>query len=138
MSRYEPLFAGLVFNEGGESAESVYVGDEACYAIPEEDFLYHVEAIEVDRQIVQRLKERFLAMKDTLVDAVMQMTGSDDPFSRAAIVRSLENMEQILEARGAVTEDMRLGLWMTGFRVIVNFRGEVVHVEVPGLDGTEE
>jgi len=34
----------------------------------------------------------------------------------------------------ASPEDFRLALWMTGFRVIVNIHGEVVRLEIPGLD----
>ena len=138
MTRHEPLFSGLIYNEEGEPVQTTSVGDEACYAIPEDDFLRHIDAIEVDRQIVHHLKERFMAMKDVLIEGMLQMIGSDDPFSRAAVVQGLENMERILEMGGAVTEDMRLGLWMTGFRVTVNFHGEVVHVELPGLDEPEE
>jgi hypothetical protein len=138
MTQHVALFSGLIYNEEGEPVQTTSVGDEACYAIPEGDFLRHIEAIEVDRQIVHHLKERFMAMKDVLVEGMMQMIGSDDPFSRAAIVQSLENMERILEMGGAVTEDMRLGLWMTGFRVTVDFHGDVVRVDMPGFDETEE
>ncbi|MGD1995159.1 MAG: hypothetical protein PVH62_00145 [Anaerolineae bacterium] len=136
MSRYEPLFAGLVYNEEGEAAKVVYVAGEPFYAIPHGDFLRHVEAIEVDRQVMAHLKERLLPMKDALVEGVMELTGSDDPFSQAAIESSLENMDRILEMeRDATTlEDMRLWLWMSGFQVRVDVHGEVVLVKLPGVD----
>ena len=96
MTRHEALFSGLIYNEEGEPVQTTSVGDEACYAIPEGDFLRHIDAIEVDRQIVHHLKERFMAIKDVLIEGMMHMIGSDDPFSRAAIVQGLENMERIL------------------------------------------
>ncbi len=136
MSRREPLFSGLVFNEEGEPVQTTEVGGEPFYAIPDGDFLRHIEAVEVDRQIVAHIKERLLEMKDLVVEGVMQMIGSDDPFTRAAIERSLENFDQVLETSAAVVdlEDFRLWLWMTGFRVVVNVHGEVVRVEMPGLE----
>jgi len=79
---------------------------------------------------------KMLEMKDLVVEGVMRMVGSDDPFTRAAIEKSLENFDQVLEASAGMVnlEDFRLWLWMTGFRVVVNVHGEVVRVEMPGLD----
>ncbi|HEC34837.1 MAG TPA: hypothetical protein ENI37_09045 [Chloroflexi bacterium] len=136
MSRREPFFAGLVYNEEGRPAQATEVGGEPFYAIPDGDFLRHVEAIEIDRQVVARLKERLLAMKDVVVEGVMQMIGSNDPFTRAAIEMNLENMDRILELEPETVnvEDLRLWLWMIGFKVVVNVHGEVVRVELPGLE----
>ncbi len=136
MSEPQSLFSGLIYNEEGQPIGTVTVGSEICYAIPEGDFVCHVTAVDVDRQVLLHLKERLIGMKDAVVDGVMQMTGSDDPFSRAAIETSLENLERILElpAGTANLEDMRMGLWMTGFRVTVNLHGEVVALEIPGME----
>ncbi len=137
MSTRQPFFAGLVYNEEGQPVQVAQVGDEPCYAIPDGDFLRHVEAITVDRQAIALLKERLLPLKDALVEGVLQMTGSGDPFSRAAVEMGLENMERLLEPGVSPPEDMRLALWMSGFRIIVNVHGDVVRVEVPGLEEGE-
>jgi hypothetical protein len=136
MSQRQPFFAGLVYNEEGQPVEVAQVGGEPYYAIPDGSFLRHAEALEVDRQVIARLKEKLLPMKDALVEGVMQMTGSDDPFSRAAVDMSIENMERVLEVEEALahTEDLRLWLGFSGFRVVVNVHGEVVRVELPGLE----
>lgn len=134
MSAHEPLFAGLVYNEAGEPVQTATVGREACYAIPEGDFLRHIEAIEVDRQIVAHIKQRLLKMKDVVLEGAMQMMGSDDPFTRAALEMNLENMDLILRPGGVPLEDFRLALWMAGFRATVNFHGEVVHVQFPEME----
>jgi hypothetical protein len=42
---------------------------------------------------------------------------------------SIDNMDQLLK-RG-IPEGMRAWLGMTGFKVIVNYRGQVVRVEQP-------
>ena len=130
----EPLFAGLIDNEEGQPVQVAQVGADTCYAIPDGDFLRHVDSIEVDRQVLVQLKERFLPMKDVLVEGAMQMMGTDDPFTRAALEMSLENMDQMLEPGAVNAEDFRLALWMTGFRIIVNIHGEVVRLEIPGLE----
>ena len=136
MSRWEPLFVDLMFNEEGQPVQVAQVGGEHFYAIPDGDFLRHIEAREVDRQVLARLKERLLSMKDAVIEGVLQMMGSDDPFTRAAVEMSLENLDRIPEvgAGGVNLEDLRLWLWMTGFRVTVDIHGEVVHVELPGAD----
>ena len=54
------LFADLVFNEEGEPARFVLIGNVGHYAVPDGDFLRHVEAIYVDRQVVAIIKERIL------------------------------------------------------------------------------
>jgi len=139
MSQREPLFAGLVYNEEGEPVKATRVGEEPFYAIPDDDFLRHVEASVVDRQVVSELKERLLEMKDAVVEGAMHMIGSDDPFTRAAIEMNLQNLDRILELQQdtANVEDLRLGLWMSGFRVVVNIHGEVIRVVLPGLEQAE-
>lgn len=134
MTPREPLFAGLIFNEEGQPVQVAQVGPDMCYAIPDRDFLRHVDAIDVDRQVLAHLKERFLPMKDILVEGVMQMMSADDPFTRAVLEKSIENIDLMLEPGVVNVEDFRLALWMSGFRVIVNLHGEVVRVEIPGLD----
>lgn len=138
MGQREPLFAGLIYNEEGQPVQVAQVGRDICYAIPDGDFLRHVDAIEVDRQVLAHLKERFLPLKDVLVEGAMRMMGADDPFTRAALEMGLERMDQLLEPGAVNPEDFRLALWMSGFRVIVNVHGEVVRVVIPGLDGVEE
>lgn len=136
MSPRDPLFAGLVYNEEGEPVQATQVGQVPYYAIPDGGFLRHVEAIEVDREVLRRVKERLLGMKDVVVEGVMQIMGSDDPFTRAAIEMSLENLDRILELpeEAANLDDLRIWLWMTGFRIVVNVHGEVLRVEMKGLE----
>jgi hypothetical protein len=131
-SRREALFADLVFNEEGERAELVTIGGEPFYAVPEDDFLRHVEAEYVDRQIVAELQRRLKAMGDAVTEGVIQMMGEEDLFTRASIEHAIDHMDQILEPGAVDTDQLRTALWMAGFRAIVDVHGDLVRVEIPG------
>jgi hypothetical protein len=131
------LFADLVFNEEGQPAKAVYIGGVVHYAVPDGDFLRHVEAEYVDRQIVMVIRERILAMRDVVTEGVVQLLGQEDPFTRASIEHAIENMDRILEPGNVDVDELRTALWMTGFRATVNVHGDVVDVEMPGMPDEE-
>ena len=131
------LFADLVFNEEGQPVKAVYVGNVPHYVVPDGDFLRHVEAEHVDRQIVGLIQERVLSMREAITEGVVQMLGQEDPFTRASIEHAIENMDRILEPGAVDTEELRTALWMTGFRATVNMHGDVVHLEMPGWESGE-
>jgi len=131
------LFADLVFNKEGQPAKVVYVGGLPHYAVPDGDFLRHVEAGYVDRQIVTLMQERILAMRDAVTEGVIHMLGQEDLFTRASIEHAIEHMDSILELGDAEADELRTTLWMTGFRATVNVHGDVVHLEIPGWEDGE-
>jgi hypothetical protein len=128
------LFADLVFNEEGQPAKVIYVGGVPHYAVPEGDFLRHVEAEHVDRQIVKLMQERIQAMGDVVTEGVIHFLGREDLFTRASIEHAIEHMDRILEPGAVDVDELRTALWMTGFRATVNVHGEVVHLEIPGWE----
>ena len=128
------LFADLVFNEEGEPARVVTIGDIPHYAVPDGDFLRHVEAEHVDRQIVAAIQERVLAMRDMVTEGLIHMLGEDDLFTRPSIEHAIEHMDRILEPGAVDVDELRTALWMTGFRATVDVHGELVHLELPGLE----
>ena len=129
------LFADLVFNEEGEPARFVLIGNVGHYAVPDGDFLRHVEAIYVDRQVVSIIKERILGMQEAVTEGVIHLLGEEDLFTRASVGHAIEHMEDILEAEDVNLDELRTALWMAGFRVTVDVHGDVVHVEMPGAEG---
>ena len=131
------MFADLVFNEEGQTAQVVYIGQVPHYAVPDGDFLRHVEAAYVDRQIVKIMQERILAMRDVVTEGVIHMLGQEDLFTRASIEHAIENMDRILEPGNVDVDELRTALWMTGFRATVNVHGDVIHLEIPGWEGEE-
>jgi hypothetical protein len=131
------LFADLVFNEEGQPAKVVYIGSDPHYAVPDGDFLRHVEAQHVDRQVVGLIQERIVAMGDAVTEGVMHMLGQDDVFTQATIEHAIKHMDRILEPGAVDADELRTALWMTGFRVTVDVHGDVVQLEMPGLEGEE-
>lgn len=130
----QPLFAGLVFNEEGEPVSTTMVGQVPCYAVPDGDFIRHVEADLVDRQIVEALKERLLKMKDIIAEGAVHLLGEEALFARPAIEQAIEHLERILEPGAIDADQMRAALWMAKFRATVNVHGELVDLHLPGLD----
>ena len=125
----QALFPGLVYNEEGELAEVVYVGGVAHYAIPNDGFLRHVKAYEIDKVVIARLKERISDMQDEVVSGMLQMLGKDDIFTKAAIDASIRNLEQNI--RQSDSEQWVPWLHMLGFRVVVDVHGKVVDLIYP-------
>jgi len=123
------LFAGLVQDEGGNPVEVAVVGDVPNYVVDDAGFRRHVESEAVDRQVIVMLRDQFMAHKEIATEAMLQMLGKDDLFTKAMIDASIQNMDQVLEQ--GLPEDARAWLGMLGFRVIINTHGEVVGLDMP-------
>jgi hypothetical protein len=126
------LFAGLVQDEEGRPVEVAMVGDVPNYVVEDAGFRRHVETEIVDRQVIERLREQFMAHREIATEAMLQMLGTDDLFTKAMIDASIKNMDQVIE-RG-LPEEARAWLGMLGFRVVINTHGDVVELEMPEQD----
>ncbi|HEY71966.1 MAG: hypothetical protein DRJ03_11255 [Chloroflexi bacterium] len=131
------LFADLVFNEDGQPAKAVYIGQVPHYSVPDGDFLRHVEAEHVDRQIVALMQERVLGMSDAITEGMIHMMGEENLFTRASVKHAIENMDRILEPGAVDVDELRTALWMTKFRAVVDVHGNVVLLEIPGWEDGE-
>lgn len=136
MTGRHALFEGLISTEEGEPVEVATVGESLCYVIPDADFLRHIESDVIDRQVLQTLRDQLEPNREQAIEAAMQMIGRDDLFTKAMIDASIDNMERLLEH--GIPEDTRAWLGLMGFKVIVNYRGEVVTVEQPRQTGVDE
>lgn len=123
------LFAGLVQDEGGRPVDTVLVGGVPNYVVDDAGFRRHIEAEAVDRQAIEMLREQFMAHREIATEAMLQMLGKDDLFTKAMIDASIKNMDQVIEH--GLPDDARTWLGMLGFRVIVNVHGQVVRLEMP-------
>lgn len=132
----QAVFAGLIQNEAGEPVEVAYVGGDAFYVIPDGDFRRHVEAIQVDEEVLRRLREQFEGIEDQIAAGVMTFLGKEDLFTKASIDMALKNFDQAF--RRADPEQWKPWLGMMGFLVIVNVHGEVVRIESPEQEIDEE
>ncbi len=123
------LFAGLVQDEDGKPVDTVMVGDVPYYVVEVDGFRRHVEAEAVDRQVIELLREQFMEHREIATEAMLQMLGKDDLFTKAMIDASIKNMDQIIHQ--GLPDGARAWLGMLGFRVILDSHGEVVELEMP-------
>jgi hypothetical protein len=131
------LFAGLVVDENGQPLEVANIGNEAQYVIDDNGFRRHIDAEAIDRQVLAQLQAQIEANKDAVEQGIMKMMGSEDIFTKAAIDKSIQNMDQVLQQ--GLPDDARQMLGMMGFRVTVNYHGEVLKIDQPGaIDDSDE
>lgn len=123
------MFAGLVVDEAGRPAEVATVGDNACYVVYDDDFRRYVDAAGVDRQVLRFMRDQVQDNRQLAVGAMLDMMGKDDLFTKAAVESSIDHME---EAVGQpIPEDARQWLGMLGFRIVIDFHGDVVDIALP-------
>ena len=131
------MFAGLVFDEAGNPAETAFVGEDACYVVDEDDFLRHIDAAQVDRAVLRFLREQVEENREIAVQSMLEMMGQDDVFTKAAVESSINRMED--NVGQPIPEDARQWLGMLGFRIVIDFHGNVIEVQLPagGIEGDE-
>lgn len=131
----QPLFAGLVIDESGNPAGTAYVGDDPCYVIDDAGFRRHVSSEKIDRQVLQHLQDLMKGSEDLISEQTAKMLGQDDLFTVAAIQQQLKNMDKQFDLllQQGLPEEARAYLGMMGFKLVVNYHGEVLRVEQPGV-----
>lgn len=131
------MFAGLVFDEAGKPAEIAYVGENACYVVDDDDFRRHIDAAQVDRAVLRFLRDQVEDNREIAVQAMLEMMGQDDVFTKAAVESSINRMEDAVGQ--PIPDDARQWLGMLGFKIVVDFHGNVIDVQMPagGIEGDE-
>lgn len=134
------VFQGLVFDERDIVLDVSFVGDEACYIIDDDGFKRHIPSEQVDRQVLEALKEQIEANKDLIAEQTVKMIGSDDIFTHAVINNQLENVDEQLThlMEHGLPETGRAYMGMIGFKIVVNLHGEVIRVDQPSAPMDEE
>ncbi|MBM4425907.1 MAG: hypothetical protein FJ031_01575 [Chloroflexi bacterium] len=129
----QPLFAGLVVDEDDKPVQSAFIGSEPAYVVNDDGFKRHIPAEQVDRSVLGQMAEMMKGSEDLLSEQTAKMLGQDDPFSKAIIEQQLKNIDKQFDAllKTGLPEDMRAYLGMMGFKVVINYHGEVVRVEQP-------
>ncbi|MCB8943787.1 MAG: hypothetical protein H6658_08530 [Ardenticatenaceae bacterium] len=133
----QAMFAGLVYDEYEQLVGTAVVGHEANYVIDDDGFMRHIDAEIVDRQVLGFFLQQLEDNKEMAVEQALNMMGTDDIFAKAALDAQLRNidMEQII-AQG-IPEQARNMLGMLGFRIIINFHGEVTRLDQPAVPDEE-
>lgn len=127
----QAIFDGLIYDEYDNLLATAVVGGEAQYVFDDDGFRRHIDAETVDRQVLAFFLEQLQQNRDIAVAQALQMLGSDDLLTKAAVDASLRNIspDQIL-AQGVPTQAREM-LGMMGFRVVINVHGEVVRLDQP-------
>ena len=140
----QPLFAGLVVDENDRLAETAYVGDEPCYVVDDAGFRRHILSEQVDRAVLEMMRQQISGNEDLLSEQAAKMLGTDDIFSKALLESQLKNVSKQFDAllNAGIPEEARAYLGMSGFKVVINVHGDVVRLEQPaatdeGGDGDE-
>lgn len=130
----QPLFAGLVIDEYDNPVDIATIGEEAFYVVVDAGFRRHIPSDQVDRQVLDLMKEQITGHEDILSEEPARMLGQEDLFSKAIIEHQLKNIDQQLEQllQTGIPEAGRAYMGMMGFKVVINFHGDVIRVEQPG------
>ena len=140
MMATKAVFQGLIFDENDQPLSTTFVGDEACYVIDDADFKRHIPSSQIDNQIIEAIRGQVEDNKDLIAEQTIKMIGDVDIFTHAIIQNQLENLDdqfQHLLING-IPEDGRVYLGMLGFKIIVNFHGELIRIEQPAAPITDE
>lgn len=134
------LFTGLVVDENDLPVNSTIIGDESFYVVNDDGFMRHVPSEQVDRQVLAQMGKMLEGHEEELSAQAAKMMGQDDIFTRAAIEKQLEHMDeqfdQVLKA--GLPEESRAYLGMSGFKVRINLHGEVLEIQQPGTSSPED
>lgn len=130
----QALFEGLVCDEAGQPVDVAYVGSEAHYVVDDAGFLRHVLAETVDRQVLTMFIEQLQEHREVAVSQALHMLGQDDLFTKAALDHSIDNVDVDQIFQQGIPSQARNMLGMMGFRVVINYHGEVVDFNQPTLE----
>jgi hypothetical protein len=122
-------------DENERVAEVGYVGANACYVVYDDDFRRYIDAAQVDRQVLRFMREQVEGNRQIAVGAMLEMMGRDDIFTKAAVESTIDNMEDAVGQ--PIPEDARQWLGMLGFRIQIDFHGDVLDIQMPA-GGIEE
>jgi hypothetical protein len=129
----QPLFAGLVVDENDRAVETALVGDEPFYIVNDSGFKRHIPASEIDRQVLEHMRGLMKGSEDLLSEQAAKMLGQEDIFSKAMIEQQLKNIDKQFAAlmQQGLPEEARAYLGMLGFKVVINYHGEVLRIDQP-------
>jgi len=134
------LFPGLVFDENDNPVDVTYVGGEPFYVVDDEGFLRHIPSEQVDRQVLEAMRELIEGHEDALSEQTAKMLGQEDIFTRAMIESQLKNIDKQFDAlfETGIPEEGRAYMGMMGFRITIDIHGEVLKVDQPGMISPED
>ncbi|HEX8991763.1 MAG TPA: hypothetical protein VF784_08795 [Anaerolineales bacterium] len=133
------LFAGLVVDENDRAAQTATVGGEAFYVVDDAGFKHHIAAEQVDRAVLEHMREMMKGSEGLISEQTAKMLGQDDIFTRAMIEQQLKNMDKQFDAlmQQGIPEEGRAYLGMLGLKIVINYHGEIVRIDQPSAPSDE-
>jgi len=140
MTHTKHMFAGLIIDELDRPVNTGFVGIEAMYVIDDAGFLRHIEAEKIDRAVLKVMTDMIEGHEDELSKQAASMLGQDDIFSQALLENQLLNIDEQVDQMlsQGLPEEARAYLGMMGFKVRINFHGELLEVIQPGIVDPDE
>ncbi len=134
------LFAGLVVDENDRVVDTADVGGEAFYVIDDAGFKRHIPAEQVDRQVLAQMQDMMKGSEGLISEQTAKMLGQDDIFTKAMIEQQLKNMDKQFDAlmQQGIPEEGRAYMGMLGFRVVINYHGDVLRIDQPSAPASDE
>ena len=131
----QPLFAGLIFDESDNPVDVAIVGEESFYVVDDAGFRRHIPSEQVDRQVLDSMRELIDGHEGILSEQTAKMLGQEDIFTRAMIESQLKNIDKQFDAlfEACIPEEGRAYMGMMGFRITINIHGDVTQVDQPGM-----
>jgi hypothetical protein len=134
------LFEGLVSDTEGRLVAVAYVGGEAQYVVNDGGFKFHISSETVDRQVLSVMREQITDNRQAVTEGTLKMLGQDDLFSKAMIDASLNNIDEHFDRliASGLPEDARTYMGMLGFKIVINYHGDVVQFDQPAQIAPED
>jgi hypothetical protein len=134
------VFEGLVFDDLDRQLNTTYVGADACYVIDDDGFLRHIPAENIDQQVLEAMRSQVEENKDMIAEQTIKMIGNVDLFTHGIIKSQLENLDEQFDhlMEHGIPEDGRVYLGLLGFKIIVNYHGDVIQIEQPAGPSAED
>lgn len=130
----QAIFSGLVVDEKDQAVQVTIVGDESFYVVDDDGFLRHIPSEQVDRQVLDSMREMIEGHESILSEQTAKMLGQEDIFSRAIIENQLKQIDKQFETlfETGIPQEGRAYMGMMGFKIRINIHGDVLEVIQPG------
>jgi hypothetical protein len=108
--------------------------------VDDSGFRRHIPAEQIDRAVLAQMSEMMKGSEDLISEQTAKMLGQNDPFSKAMIEQQLRNIDKQFDTlmKTGIPEDLRAYLGMMGFKIVINYHGELVRVEQPGTTSSDD
>jgi hypothetical protein len=113
--------------------DNTYVGGDPCYVVNDNGFLRHIPSEQVDRKVLELMRQQISGNEGMLSEQAAKILGTDDIFSKAMLENQLKNVGKQFDAilETGIPEESRAFMGMAGFKIVINIHGEVVRLDQP-------